>query len=310
MANTTFYQKVSQISPHIEMINRRLYYLLKPIADKFVKKKKQKSSTPIETKKSKYEDVFAYLNKSGLKAGDICIIHSAYGELKQFNLSPQEWIEAFIEYLGPLGTLAMPSIPVYPEPTFDENGHTTDIFTYETSSTKIWTGALPKAMITDPRSIRSEHPLNTMVAIGHHAKEMMINNHTDPYPCGPGSSWNYCYNKNAFILGLGTDLTHSLTMIHVAEDSFVNEWPVNNWYQDRIFTVKSETEVKTLHVKERKYHWGKLHFAERNLSKDLLNSKVMTSSSIDCVLVESLRAKDLIHFLKSKNSKGYPYFWV
>ena len=54
-------------------------------------------------------------------------------------------------------------------------------------------------------SIRSRHPLNTIVALGPHAKEMTQNNLTydGQTACGDGSSWAYCFRKNAKILALG-----------------------------------------------------------------------------------------------------------
>ena len=63
-------------------------------------------------------------------------------------------------------------------------------------------------------------------------------------------------------------------------------------------------------VKERKPNWGKLHFGERNLAKDLINSEIINSNVIEGTLVEILRADELINFLNERNSKGYPYFWV
>ena len=151
-----------------------------------------------------------------------------------------------------------------------------------------------------------------MVAEGPLASQIMKDNlkGNSPLPCGVNSSWNNCVEHNGIIIGLGTDLTHSLTMIHVAEDVLDENWPVQNWYREKHFKiVDGEIEInKTL--RERKPHWGALHYGERTLCKDLISLGIMKSTIIDGVIVEILNSKELISFLNSKNKKGYPYFWV
>jgi aminoglycoside 3-N-acetyltransferase len=309
MANDSLYQKLVSTSPHIEMMARRAYYALQP------KVSQKKASTPLDaTQQYSFQKVIAHLERAGLRQGDILVIHSSFSSLKKFKLSPVQLIEQFLEYLGEDGTLAMPGIPVYPnelqeEQPSDEEMESTR-YTYTPSSTRIWTGALPKVMIKDARSVRSLHPLNSMVAIGKKAEEMMKDNLEEKYPCGENSSWNFCRKHKAFVLGLGTDLTHSLTMIHVAEDTKAENWTVKNWYRDRTFIIKQDQTEREVTVKERRPIWGKLHFGERNLCKDLLNSGVMQSSVVEDTLIETMRADQLINFLDSKNHTGYPYFWV
>lgn len=309
MPNNTFYQKISSISPHIEMVNRRLYYLLKPLVDKFIKPNKRQVSK-VDNGYIDFKLIIEELKNRGLKPGDVLVLHSSYSELKVCNLSPIEIVNMLLDYLGPTGTLAVPAFAIYSEPSIGQDGKIMDVFDYDVSSTNIWTGVLSKAVLNDPRSIRSLHPLNSMVAIGDKAKKMMEKNETELYPCGLGSSWNFCHLQNAFILGLGTDLTHSLTMIHVAEDTKVDDWCVADWYHDRKFRVKDGEKEFYLNVKERRYVWGKLHFAERNLAKDLIQMKIMKTGNLGTILIETLRSTDLIEFLESKNKTGYPYFWV
>ena len=63
-------------------------------------------------------------------------------------------------------------------------------------------------------------------------------------------------------------------------------------------------------VRERQPKWGALHWAGRKLGKDLYNAKILLSHNIDGILIEVMKAKDLIDFLNSRNSKGYPYYGV
>ena len=85
---------------------------------------------------------------------------------------------------------------------------------------------------------------------------------------------------------------------------------IKDWYRKRKFKIINKDFVLTKTFNERKPDWGKLHFGERTLAKDLLAESIMNSVSIDGVLVESLRSKDLFNYLNSRNHSGYPYFWI
>ena len=163
-----------------------------------------------------------------------------------------------------------------------------------------------------PEAVISRFPLNTLVAIGPLAKPMMENNLIEGLPtaCGINSAWKFCLDNNAYIIGLGIDLTGCLTMIHSAEDILDNKWPIKNWYRKRIFKI-IDKEFETIKiVRERHPKWGTLHWAGRTLCKDLIKNNILQTQNIDGITIEVLKSKDLIDFLNSKNSKGYPYFFV
>ncbi|MGZ5280375.1 MAG: AAC(3) family N-acetyltransferase, partial [Pseudobdellovibrionaceae bacterium] len=155
-------------------------------------------------------------------------------------------------------------------------------------------------------------PLNSMAAIGKEAAQMMQKNLDGKLeaPNGPSSSWMYCANRNAWVVALGTDLTHSLTMIHTAEDGEAHQWPVQNWYRTKKFKIVDGDFVTDKVVLERHPKWGMLHYGERKLCQDLIDHRVMSSSKVNGVVIEVLKAQNLIQFLNQRNQKGYPYFWV
>lgn len=312
MANKSVLEKLMAFSPHIEMMVRRIYYYLKPLL--FIDLKARKASN-LNKSNLDFSTILMKIKESGYEEGQILIVHSAFSSLKKFGLSPKELIDALIEFVGDNGTLAMPAIAIYPNETLKKELTSSELlkqkYKYDPNSLEIWTGALPKELISRPESFRSYHPLNSMVAIGAEAEMMMYQNEKDFYPNGEKSSWNYCAKRNAFIVGIGVDLTHSLTMIHVAEDILGEDnWYINNWYQDRTFIVSFPDGDKEVYVKERKHHWGRLHFGERNLANDLIKFGILKSVEIEEVLIESLNSKELINYLESKNRTGYPYFWV
>ena len=162
-----------------------------------------------------------------------------------------------------------------------------------------------------PGAVRSRHPLNTMVAVGSQALPMMENNlfGANPLPCGNNSSWKYCVDHGAKIVALGVDLAHSLTMIHVAEDSYEGLWPIAGWYRNRKFVVVDKNDREEVVVKERHPKWAK-YFAERTLSKDLKEKKLLASAVIDGILVEVIDSQELLEHLNERKSTAYPYFMI
>lgn len=313
MANNSLYRKVVALSPHVEMLVRKVYWSnVGLFSSKKTKKKKKKKELP----PASFDKIVAHLKAEGIGTSDLLVLHSAFSPLKRTKKSPQMIIDDLRELIGAEGTLAMPGIRKYPEAPPPEEYLSANLekttFVYDVKNTPIWTGALPRTLIQQPNAVSSRFPLNSMIAVGPLAQPMMEKNleGEKPTPNGVNSSWKFCTDHNAWVVSIGTDLTHSLTMIHTAEDVLAEKWPVQPWYRDRKFKIIDGDFETTKIVRERRPVWGAMHFGERTLCKDLIEHKVMSSTSIDGITVEILRSKDLLDFLNARNKTGYPYFWV
>jgi aminoglycoside 3-N-acetyltransferase len=315
MSNSSKTQKIMAISPHVEMWVRRMYRsklglsLLKN--NLRTKKKLVATNSSIDLKSIK-----SYLRSIGIKKGDIMIVHSAFGSFKNSGLSPDDIIDFLIDIVGDQGTLVMPVIRKYPEsPTVEEalDADVSDIeFTYDVKKSQIWTGIIPKTLMNKPGSTTSKFPINTITAFGPESGKMIQGEleGDSPTPNGVNSSWKYCTDQDAWVVSLGVDLTHSLTMIHTAEDVKNELWPIKGWYRKKKFKIIDGEQVTFKTILERHPKWGMLHFGERTLCKNLIDDKIMRSSVVEGVLIESLKSKSLFDYLNSKNKNGYPYFWV
>ena len=259
-----------------------------------------------------FEQILKALRNLGVGEGDILIVHSSYNALKPTGLTPEQIIAGLAALVGGAGTIAMPAIPVIRHEPKDSDKFSDAAydrtFDYDARSTRIATGALPKALMLWPGAVRSRHPGNSMVAIGAQAEMMMRDNLADdePMPCGPGSSWHYCYLHNAKIISLGVDMVHTLTMIHVAEDAF--DWPVANWYRRRRFTIRDGDFQREITVRERRHSWSQF-YAERAFSRDLTGADVATVTAIDGLPVSFCESRKLIDFLRAHPRAGYPYYF-
>lgn len=313
MANSSLVKRIMALSPHIEVLVRKIYWLNISYLSKRVKKNApdNKNHTPID-----YSKISNFLIEHGVNKGGVLLVHSSFSPLKGRGKTANQVVDFLLEIVGVEGTLAMPATPKYKNSKSVTNyldPHDVDtIYHYDVKKSSVKTGVLPLMLHKRKSSLRSRHPINTMVAEGPLASVLMKDNLSgkSPLACGKNSSWNNCLKNDAYIVGLGTDLTHSLTAIHIAEDVLDDSWPIRDWYIEKTFRITDHNFDETRTLRERAPKWGALHFAERRLCKDLIDAGILKTTYIDGILVEIVNSTKLINFLNSRNKKGYPYFWV
>jgi len=310
------YKNILSLSPWLEVIVKSFYWKSKFIYNFLSSKKKSRSAIQKNERllNCDFEHIKEALSSLNVRCGGIMIVHSSMTALRFTGLTPTQICEELINFLGPKGTLAMPAFPLFKEEPVGldrmKNNICKQRLVYDVRHTRTWTGALPKALMNKPGAIRSRHPLNTMVAIGPHASRMMANNIEGslPMPCGPQSSWKFCADRDATIVCLGVDTSHSLTMIHVAEDSWSQYWPISNWYRERLFHIIDDNFKKDLKVLERHPRWS-INYAERTLQKDLIRYGIIKVKEIGNIRIETCSSAKLIDYLIGKRKKAYPY-WI
>jgi aminoglycoside 3-N-acetyltransferase len=311
MSITSLYQKIVLLSPRIEYLSRCFYWNNIRLSSKL-----RPSNAKIKSKKNEYIDfdkILFFLQQNGLKKGVIAIVHSSFRNLKPTNLTANQIIDKLRNILTNEGTLAMPVIRHYCEDGDTFHYLTQDVSSfeciYDVKNTEISTGFLPISMMNMKGVIVSRFPLNPLCALGKEAQNMMEHNIDEDFlsPHGKLSSWKYCYDKHAIVIGLGIDMLHSLTMIHVNEEAFGN-WCVKDWFRERKFLIKDEYFEKHIKVLERKPKWGCKHFLEQHLKYDLIKNNILKIKCIDGLEVSVLNSYDLISYLQSKNKTGYPYY--
>ncbi len=300
------------------MIGRRLYWYNIRHFSRTTKKNTFNKMAAIQTGVAPldYLVLEQHLRSLGIGEGTLLVVHSSFGSLKGRVSGPDEMIDFLLNIVGQQGTLAMPAMPIFrntrPVEEYLSREPDENVYVYDVEKSRIKTGALPTALHKRSGSIRSRHPINSMVALGSLASKLMHGNLADdsPLACGVSSSWYRCVEHDALIIGLGTDLTHSLTMIHVVEDVKDGRWPIPKWYVEKQFLIRDNDFEERRVLRERAPHWGALHFAERTLCRDLFAAGLLQSHIVDGVLIEFLSAKALIKFLEARNHTGYPYFWL
>jgi aminoglycoside 3-N-acetyltransferase len=294
------FNKLLSIHPFIEYFVRFInlkFTLLSTLNKKRFKK--------ISSKKFYFDDLFTHLDSLGVDRNGILITHSSYENIKNCGLTPNQIIQKLLNYISPNGTLAMNA-------TRNFRMDNDSFYTYDVYKSRVSSGVIP-AMFLKFKDIEvSRFPINSIVAFGRQAKDMIKNNIENDFlsSCGDKSSWKYCMDNGAWILGLGIDLTHSLTIIHVLEESNHHLWPINEWFEVKNFKIIDNNPLKEIKIFDRKKIWGSLHFAERTLAKDLVENDIIKVFYLNGTRFELLNSKDLYEFLNKKNKKGYPYFFI
>jgi aminoglycoside N3'-acetyltransferase len=302
-------------SPYLEVLVRRIYWNSPKLVELASSRSPRRPRPAAPAGEHTFDRIEGFLREAGIGAGDLIVVHSSAEALKPTGLGPSKIVDRMLALAGPSGTVAMPAFPRYDaEPqgiarmTADVSGL---VLEYNVKRSIPWTGAVPLKLMQRSGSVRSAHPLNTMVARGPLARPMMEKNLEGdrPLPCGPNSSWKFCLDHGARIIALGVDMAHSLTMIHVAEDCHEDAWPVAGWYRERRFVVVEGDARREVLVRERHPRWA-MHYAERTLSRDLTKRGIMRGATIDGIRVEVLEAKALMFFLESRKATGYPYYML
>ena len=167
----------------------------------------------------------------GIKNGSVVFIHSSMDFINT-EVPAERILEILLEIVGDEGTLVFPcwQFNYRAEDYFKKD----KIFDIENSRTVM--GVLPEIARQHPKALRSIHPINSILAIGKHAEELICDHHTSIYPCGEMSPYYKMMKYNAIIVGVGVSC-HYLSFVHCPEDVLKEKFPLKT-RTDEVFTGK------------------------------------------------------------------------
>ncbi len=149
-------------------------------------------------------DIAEGLRPMGLREGDRVMVHSSLSSMGHVEGGSQSVVEAFLEILGPQGTLMVP--------TFTHSG--TEYFDPLVSPSK--NGAITEAVRRHPAARRSLHPTHAVAVIGPDA-EALIRDDLERGALGRDCALDRLARKGGWVLLLGVDHQVNST-IHIGED--------------------------------------------------------------------------------------------
>lgn len=176
---------------------------------------------PPNTRTSLREDLVAL----GLEAGDTVMVHASFREVGWTVGGAVSVIRAFLDLLGPDGTLAMPcETPFVSDPAEWEDPRIRPEWfetirehlpVFDSATTPTTMGAIAEAFRTFPGTQRSDHPLVSVCARGPAAPEILAE-HSLEFGEGARTPFEQLYVQGAKTLLLGVGFNRC-TSLHYAE---------------------------------------------------------------------------------------------
>lgn len=213
---------------------RKLVFRILPL-DSFVKLRRiyrlaiKKANRPL----SETEFRAILTQRIGITDGSVVFIHSSFDTLN-LTFSVHRLLEILLETVGINGTLLFPAWHF----TIRAEEYLKKGLVFDVKRSPSVLGLLSEIARRHPSALRSIHPINSIVAIGKHAEEMINDHGKSIYPCDETSPYYKIIKYNGIIAGLGVD-TNFLSFVHCPEDVLKQQFPVKT----RLDT-KFEAKVK------------------------------------------------------------------
>lgn len=150
----------------------------------------------------------------------VVFVQSSWNQFYNIPLSPKEFIGLMIDLVGPDGTLAMPTFPLYNDPN--------SILQIDTVPSS--TGLVTEIFRRWPQSKRSIHLTSAVSAVGPQATDLTSEHHLDPYSWGVLSPYGKMIEADALMVLLGV-MPMGFTPLHNVECVLREEVPIfsNIW---------------------------------------------------------------------------------
>jgi len=150
--------------------------------------------------------------------GALVYLHTSFSRMSHLQLSPEGFLDALIDYLGPQGTLVLPSFSWNTDTTGRPWKGYQDYFStpriFDVIHTKANIGVIPECFRLRSGVVRSLNYWWSVAAQGRLATEITHHQETIEHPYGPGSSFDQIREHGGYILGLGVTLnTTSLAFV-------------------------------------------------------------------------------------------------
>lgn len=181
------------------------------------------------------------LERLEVPVGGLVYLHTSFSRMRHLELSPAEFIDSLLDYLGPQGTLAMPSfswnVDSSQRPWKGYGDYFHGDYVFDVVNTPANIGAVPELFRQRPGVFRGVNYWWSVAALGPLADELTFAQEEVKHPAGPDSSFGLIHQHGGWILGLGVTLnTTSLAFLpdfELSNRTFVTAEPRRGPVVDR-----------------------------------------------------------------------------
>ena len=180
-------------------------------------------------------------HRIGIKEGAVVFIHSSADTLN-LDFSVYRLLDILLEAVGTDGTLVFPAWHF----TIRAEEYLNKGLVFDIRRSPSVLGLLSELARRHPGAVRSIHPINSIVAIGKHAQEIVGEHGNSIYPCDEKSPYFKIMNYDGIIAGLGVD-TNFLSFVHCPEDVMKKQFPFRTRL-DKVFDAKVKMADGTVEI--------------------------------------------------------------
>jgi aminoglycoside 3-N-acetyltransferase len=164
----------------------------------------------------KPESLAADLRDTGIRSGDVVMVHSSLSQIGNVDGGAETVIKILIDMVTPDGTIVMPAYNSADRMIRDlKRGKLLDLRTSPSG-----TGAITESFRTWPDVVRSSHPFSSACAWGRHARYMTANHAVRPHVCHADSPVARLVELKGKVIGIGISIAQGLGVAHNLEDTW------------------------------------------------------------------------------------------
>ena len=223
-----------------------------------------------------------------------------------------ELVSMLLAMVGETGTLVMPTHPVYK--SRPGSAAATDHATppvYNPLTTPCGVGLTNELFWRQSGTLRSRFPHNTLAARGPLATELLHDNLNESKPLAHGvlsGYYRFC-QRNGLLISVGVPLASCFTLVHAAEESRDQQWPVKDFFEERDYIVRQQGIDQTVTIRKTRVEFMMFSLCIRKLRRDLIRAGILHEGRVGTVRVDWARSGEIFQFITQRNrTSTYPYF--
>lgn len=238
------------------------------------------------------------LSALGVRRGGILMLHSDSGACARMGWEPSSLIDFLRDYLGPDGTLAMPT-----HPKLSRQG---DRLVYDVRRSPSKVGLITELFRRRKGVIRSQFPFSAAAACGPLAEALMADHRRSFAPHDEHSPYAKLADLGGQVLTFGCPLNR-MTILHVAEDVLRGSLPIEDFHRPCEVWVKAgdEAVAVTAHVRA-PWLWWYLHLS--GWAREMYHRGLARTHRLSGVLLQSAEARQTVDWMKDELRAGRPIY--
>ena len=247
----------------------------------------------------------ACLGSVGVTSGDTVLLHSGFDSTTSgFRGSAREFIDAFVDLLGPSGNLVMVSLP-YRSSSLE---YLRNLKTFDVRKTPSMMGLVSEFYRRRPGVLRSLHPTHPVLASGPKAEWIVADHESCLYPCGPSTPFEKLLTLDAKAVFFNC-VFDNFTFFHNLEHLVRDELPFE-LYTDEPFDVQvidRHGERRTVKT----YVFGREALKRRRFpifEREMRDRSMIRKSTVGNSYVLAARLRDAVECVRSMSAVGR-YFY-